>query len=89
MKVNYLVLSYLCLVHLAAASALLLPMKAGHVALACLTRGWSAVPLVFFLPVVCWMHGTYAVNSVCHDARFGSRLFEKREGSHHAPGRLP
>ena len=43
--------------------------------------GWAAVPLVFFLPVVCWMHSTYAVNSVCHDARFGSRLFETREGS--------
>jgi stearoyl-CoA desaturase (delta-9 desaturase) len=27
------------------------------------------------------MHSTYAVNSVCHDARFGSRLFETREGS--------
>src|SRR5215204_7618577 len=51
------------------------------VALVGLTLGWSAVPLVFFLPVVCWMHSTYAVNSVCHDARFGSRLFETREGS--------
>jgi stearoyl-CoA desaturase (delta-9 desaturase) len=45
------------------------------------TLGWTAVPLVFFLPVVCWMHSTYMVNSVCHDARFGSRLFETREGS--------
>ena len=203
-KVNYLVLSYLCLVHLIAASALLLPIRAGHVALAVVTYfsigfsttiglhrllshrsfqcrkwleyllvtlailtgqgspllwvanhrihhgrsdregdvhsprrgfwyshilwivddastdplayrkyckdlsgdayyhwlvryrlvpqgvavllvgaafGWAAVPLVFFLPVVCWMHSTYAVNSVCHDGRFGSRLFETRENS--------
>ena len=51
------------------------------VALVGLTLGLAAVPLVFFLPVVCWMHSTYMVNSVCHDARFGSRLFETREGS--------
>jgi stearoyl-CoA desaturase (delta-9 desaturase) len=51
------------------------------VALVGLTLGFAAVPLVFFLPVVCWMHSTYMVNSVCHDARFGSRLFETREGS--------
>jgi fatty-acid desaturase len=43
--------------------------------------GWSAVPLVFFLPVICWMHSTYAVNSFCHSARFGSRRFETRENS--------
>jgi stearoyl-CoA desaturase (delta-9 desaturase) len=55
--------------------------QAAAVALVGLTLGWTAVPLVFFLPVVCWMHSTYAVNSVCHDARFGSRLFETREGS--------
>ncbi len=55
--------------------------QAAAVALAGFTLGWSAVPLVFFLPVVCWMHSTYMVNSVCHDARFGSRLFETREGS--------
>ena len=55
--------------------------QAAAVALVGLTLGWSAVPLVFFLPVVCWMHSTYMVNSVCHDARFGSRLFETREGS--------
>jgi stearoyl-CoA desaturase (delta-9 desaturase) len=58
----------------------LAPQAAG-VALVGLTLGWAAVPLVFFLPVVCWMHSTYMVNSVCHDARFGSRLFETREGS--------
>jgi fatty-acid desaturase len=51
------------------------------VALVGLTLGWAAVPVAFFLPVVCWMHSTYMVNSVCHDARFGSRLFETREGS--------
>lgn len=51
------------------------------VALVGATLGWSAVPLVFFLPVVCWMHSTYAVNSFCHDARFGSRRYETREGS--------
>jgi fatty-acid desaturase len=55
--------------------------QAAAVLLAAAAVGWSAVPLVFFLPVVCWMHSTYAVNSVCHDARFGSRLFETREGS--------
>ncbi|HEX8186956.1 MAG TPA: acyl-CoA desaturase [Pyrinomonadaceae bacterium] len=55
--------------------------QASAVALVGFTLGWAAVPLVFFLPVVCWMHSTYAVNSVCHDARFGSRLFETREGS--------
>jgi fatty-acid desaturase len=55
--------------------------QAAAVALVGLTVGWTAVPLVFFLPVVCWMHSTYMVNSVCHDARFGSRLFETREGS--------
>ena len=55
--------------------------QAAAVALLCFAVGWAAVPLVFFLPVVCWMHSTYAVNSVCHDARFGSRLFETREGS--------
>ena len=51
------------------------------VALVGLTLGWAAVPLVFFLPVILWMHSTYMVNSVCHDARFGSRRFETREGS--------
>jgi stearoyl-CoA desaturase (delta-9 desaturase) len=55
--------------------------QAAAVALVGFGLGWAAVPLVFFLPVVCWMHSTYAVNSVCHDARFGSRLFETREGS--------
>jgi fatty-acid desaturase len=55
--------------------------QAAAVALVGFTLGWAAVPLVFFLPVVCWMHSTYMVNSVCHDARFGSRLFETREGS--------
>jgi fatty-acid desaturase len=55
--------------------------QAAAVTLVGLTLGWAAVPLVFFLPVVCWMHSTYMVNSVCHDARFGSRLFETREGS--------
>jgi len=55
--------------------------QAAAVALIALTLGFAAVPLVFFLPVVCWMHSTYMVNSVCHDARFGSRLFETREGS--------
>lgn len=51
------------------------------VALVGIVLGWAAVPLVFFLPVVCWMHSAYMVNSVCHDARFGSRRFETREGS--------
>ena len=37
LKVNYLVLSYLCLVHLIAASALVLPARPGHVALAVVT----------------------------------------------------
>ena len=55
--------------------------QAAAVALVGLTLGFAAVPVVFFLPVVCWMHSTYLVNSVCHDARFGSRLFETREGS--------
>jgi stearoyl-CoA desaturase (delta-9 desaturase) len=55
--------------------------QAAAVALVGFTAGWAAVPVVFFLPVVCWMHSTYMVNSVCHDARFGSRLFETREGS--------
>ena len=55
--------------------------QAAAVTLVGLTLGWAAVPVVFFLPVACWMHSTYMVNSVCHDARFGSRLFETREGS--------
>lgn len=55
--------------------------QAVAVLLAGVACGWSAVPLVFFLPVVCWMHSTYAVNSFCHDARFGSRRFETRENS--------
>lgn len=42
---------------------------------------WAAVPCVFFLPVVCWMHSTYAVNSFCHHDWFGSRMFETRENS--------
>jgi stearoyl-CoA desaturase (delta-9 desaturase) len=45
------------------------------------TLGWAAVPLVFFLPIVCWMHSTYCVNSFCHDRRFGSRAFETRDES--------
>ena len=36
-KVNYLVLSYLCLVHLVAASAFLLPIRPGLIALAVFT----------------------------------------------------
>jgi len=55
--------------------------QAAAVLLVGVAFGWAAVPLVFFLPVVCWMHSTYAVNSICHDARFGSRLFETRENS--------
>lgn len=55
--------------------------QAAAVALVGACFGWSAVPIVFFLPVVCWMHSTYAVNSFCHDARFGSRMFETKEGS--------
>lgn len=43
--------------------------------------GWAAVPCVFFLPVVCWMHSTYSVNSFCHHVRFGSRMFETKEDS--------
>jgi fatty-acid desaturase len=46
-----------------------------------LTLGWAAVPCVFFLPVVCWMHSTYSVNSFCHHDWFGSRRFETRENS--------
>ena len=46
-----------------------------------LALGWAAVPCVFFLPVVCWMHSTYAVNSFCHHARFGSRMFATRDDS--------
>lgn len=45
------------------------------------TLGWAAVPCVFFLPVVCWMHSTYSVNSFCHHDWFGSRMFETRENS--------
>jgi fatty-acid desaturase len=45
------------------------------------TLGWAAVPCVFFLPVVCWMHSTYSVNSFCHHEWFGSRKFETRENS--------
>ncbi|HEX8474584.1 MAG TPA: acyl-CoA desaturase [Pyrinomonadaceae bacterium] len=43
--------------------------------------GWAAVPSVFFLPVVCWMHSTYSVNSFCHHRWFGSRMFKTRENS--------
>ncbi|WP_438041717.1 acyl-CoA desaturase [Sorangium sp. So ce128] len=49
--------------------------------LAGLALGWAAVPFVFFVPLVCWMHATYLVNSVCHAARFGSRAFDTRDGS--------
>ncbi len=45
------------------------------------TLGWAAVPCVFFLPVVCWMHSTYSVNSFCHHDWFGSRMFETGENS--------
>jgi stearoyl-CoA desaturase (delta-9 desaturase) len=45
------------------------------------TLGWAAVPCVFFLPVVCWMHSTYSVNSFCHHEWFGSRKFETRDDS--------
>ncbi|KYF71687.1 fatty acid desaturase, partial [Sorangium cellulosum] len=51
------------------------------VLLAGLALGWGAVPLVFFLPLVCWMHTTYLVNSACHAPRFGSRAFDTRDGS--------
>jgi stearoyl-CoA desaturase (delta-9 desaturase) len=46
-----------------------------------ITLGWAAVPCVFILPVVCWMHSTYSVNSFCHHDWFGSRMFETRENS--------
>lgn len=45
------------------------------------TVGWAAVPCVFFLPVVCWMHSTYAVNSFCHHEWFGSRAFATKDES--------
>ncbi|MDC0680776.1 acyl-CoA desaturase [Sorangium atrum] len=51
------------------------------VLLAGLALGWAAVPFVFFVPLVCWMHATYLVNSVCHAPRFGSRAFDTRDGS--------
>ncbi|WP_437835682.1 acyl-CoA desaturase [Sorangium sp. So ce1153] len=51
------------------------------VLLAGLALGWGAVPFVFFLPLVCWMHTTYLVNSACHAPRFGSRAFDTRDGS--------
>lgn len=53
----------------------------GAVLLCGFTLGWAAVPCVFFLPVVCWMHSTYSVNSFCHHDWFGSRMFETRESS--------
>jgi fatty-acid desaturase len=46
-----------------------------------LALGWDAVPCVFVLPVVCWMHSTYSVNSICHHSWFGSRTFETRDKS--------
>ncbi|NOK31748.1 acyl-CoA desaturase [Corallococcus exercitus] len=45
-----------------------------------LTFGWRTVPAYFFLPVVCWMQSTYAVNSVCH-AAFGHRVHDTRDHS--------
>jgi fatty-acid desaturase len=51
------------------------------VLLVALTFGWAAVPFVLYLPVVCWMHSTYAVNSVCHSPRFGSRRFATHDDS--------
>ena len=41
-----------------------------------LSLGWAAVPFVFYLPMVCWMHSTYLVNSACHFGPFGFRSFE-------------
>ncbi|HEX2571942.1 MAG TPA: acyl-CoA desaturase [Polyangia bacterium] len=51
------------------------------VLLVALIAGWGAVPFVFFLPVVCWMHSTYAVNSVCHWPSLGTRRFATRDDS--------
>jgi fatty-acid desaturase len=51
------------------------------VLLVALVAGWKAVPFVFYLPVVCWMHSTYAVNAVCHSPRFGSRRFATHDDS--------
>jgi fatty-acid desaturase len=46
-----------------------------------LLLGWSAVAVVFFLPIVCWMHSSYAVNSFCHHKWFGSRTFNTNDKS--------
>jgi fatty-acid desaturase len=51
------------------------------VLLVALVGGWRAVPCVFYLPVVCWMHSTYAVNSICHTPRLGSRRFATYDDS--------
>jgi stearoyl-CoA desaturase (delta-9 desaturase) len=45
------------------------------------TLGWTAIPFVFFLPVVCWMHSTYSVNSFCHHRRVGSKSFDTPDES--------
>lgn len=43
--------------------------------------GWAAVPFLFCLPFVWWMHITYLVNSACHAPRLGTRTFETRDES--------
>jgi stearoyl-CoA desaturase (delta-9 desaturase) len=58
----------------------LVPQALAVVAVA-LCLGWAAVPRVFYLPVVLWMHTSYGVNSVCHSPRFGTRAFATPEGS--------
>jgi stearoyl-CoA desaturase (delta-9 desaturase) len=54
-----------------------------HVVAVCvvgLALGWAAVPVVFYLPVVLWMHATYLVNSATHWT-FGTRAYETGDDS--------
>lgn len=55
-----------------------------HLALAvviALALGWQALPSCLYLPMVLWMHATYAVNSFGHSAAWGKAPFAAGEGS--------
>jgi stearoyl-CoA desaturase (delta-9 desaturase) len=46
-----------------------------------LMAGWAAVPFLFYLPAVLWMHATYSINSVCHLRRAGTQPYDTRDDS--------
>lgn len=59
-----------------------------HICLAAvigLTLGWEALPSCLYLPMVLWMHATYAVNSFGHSPSWGQAPFATGEGSRNVP----